>query len=602
MSSQVEPTPNNDRVALVSMPWALYNRPSIQLGSLKAFLEKQGDIQVDALHPYLDIAKKLGADIYHTISQKSWAGEALFSALLFPEKLEDAKALFTTCFKPSKYPWADYNQLTANVEETIEVWLKKQEFDNYHLVGFSVCFDQLLSSLYAAKWIKKHHPNLPIVFGGSSCCGLIGKSLVDTFDQIDFVIDGEGEQPLLALLQNVTGKKVPLPTSILTKEFDKVQANIDLNQLDLNSLPTPNYADYFNQLPQIFPEQPFLPIIPIEFSRGCWWSKCTFCNLNIQWCGYRFKKAEKTAGEITEHCQRYDCLDFTFTDNALPPKEADRFFEAVANQEKDFRFFAEIRAITSPEKLENYSKGGLNGVQVGIESLSNSLLQKMVKGMSAIENIAIMKYCSANAIQLDGNLIIGFPSSSQQEVNETIENLDFVLPFNPLSTAKFFLGHGSPIQQDPKSYGISPVHHKNYRALFPKKEIANLHCLIQDYRGDKSKQQKMWKAVENKVAAWHLFHTSRKDSQRFPLSYRDGGNFLNIRQEVINRKPLRHKLKGLSREIYLLCEEIQSIDDILTRFPTLSEEALHKFLKGLHQKRILFLNNGHALSLAIHQP
>lgn len=602
MSAQVELTSKRQRVALVSMPWALYNRPSIQLGTLKAFLERQENIKVDALHPYLDIAQAFGPDIYHSISQKSWAGEALFAPLLFPNKLESAKALFTRCFKPSKFPWADYNQLTITVKKTIESWLNNQDFGSYHLIGFSVCFDQLLSSLYAAKWIKNHYPNIAIVFGGSSCCGSIGSSLITTFDQIDYVIDGEGEQALLALLQNLTGIKADLPPSILTKKVDTVQNNLSHNQLDITTLPTPDFADYFRQLPQIFPEQPFLPIIPVEFSRGCWWSKCTFCNLNIQWCGYRFKKAEQTAKEITRHCQKFDCLDFTFTDNALPPKEADRFFEAVANQEKDFRFFAEIRAITSAKKLRNYHEGGLNGVQVGIESLSNSLLKKMAKGMSVIENIAIMKYCSANDIQLDGNLIIGFPSSSQQEVEETVENIDFVFPFNPLSTAKFFLGHGSPIQQDPKSYGIFPVIHKNYKDLFPKNELESLDCLIQNYRGGKLIQQKMWMAVEKKVADWHFFHTSREDNSRFPLSYRDGEFFLIIRQELVNKKPLRHKLKGLSRNIYLFCEEIQSTNTILTKFPTLSEEALHTFLKDLHQKRILFFNNNQALSLAIHQP
>lgn len=602
MLPRAEPTPKSQRVALISMPWALYNRPSIQLGTLKAFLERQDKVKVDALHPYLDIAKALCPDIYHSISQKSWAGEALFAPLLFPNKSESAKALFTRCFKPSTFPWADYTQLTITVEKTITSWLNSQEFGSYHLIGFSVCFDQLLSSLYAAQWIKRHYPNIPIVFGGSSCCGSIGKSLINTFDQIDYVIDGEGEQAILELLQNLTERQTKIPPAVLTKEVDTIQSNISHSQLDITNLPTPDFADYFKQLPKTFPEQPFLPIIPVEFSRGCWWSKCTFCNLNIQWCGYRFKKAEQTAKEITEHCQRFDCLDFTFTDNALPPKEADRFFEAVANQEKDFRFFAEIRAITSATKLKSYHEGGLNGVQVGIESLSNSLLKKMAKGMSVIENIAIMKYCSANAIQLDGNLIIGFPSSSQQEVNETVENIDFIFPFNPLSTAMFFLGHGSPIQQDPKSYGIIPVIHKNYRALFPKNELESLHCLIQDYRGEKLIQQKMWMAVEKKVADWHFFHTSREDNSPFPLSYRDGETFLIIRQELVNKKPLRHKLKGLSRNIYLFCEEIQSIDNILTKFPTLSDEDLQNFLKDLHQKHILFFNDNQALSLAIHQP
>jgi hypothetical protein len=43
-------------VALVSTPWPLFNRPSIQLGTLKAFLQRDiHGITVDARHVYLSV-------------------------------------------------------------------------------------------------------------------------------------------------------------------------------------------------------------------------------------------------------------------------------------------------------------------------------------------------------------------------------------------------------------------------------------------------------------------------------------------------------------------------------------------------------------------
>jgi len=59
----------NKRVALISTPWPLYNRPSIQLGALKAYLRSiYPDIQVEAHHVYLKLAQSIGYRQYHEIS------------------------------------------------------------------------------------------------------------------------------------------------------------------------------------------------------------------------------------------------------------------------------------------------------------------------------------------------------------------------------------------------------------------------------------------------------------------------------------------------------------------------------------------------------
>jgi hypothetical protein len=76
------------------MPWALFNRPSIQLGTLKAFLEsRRNDFSVHTSHPYLEVASTLGPDLYHWISQNPWVSEALYAPLLFPEQAATAEVL-----------------------------------------------------------------------------------------------------------------------------------------------------------------------------------------------------------------------------------------------------------------------------------------------------------------------------------------------------------------------------------------------------------------------------------------------------------------------------------------------------------------------------
>jgi len=609
----ISPTPQASkkkfRLALIAMPWQLFHRPSIQLGALKAYLEKETDfVQVNAFHPYLDVARRLGGEVYHWVSQNVWVCEALYAALLFPELKPAAKDIVKKALKKGgSHLGFNFDEVTGMLQSQLDGWLQDYPWQDYDLVGFSVCFNQLLASLTAAKALKAGWPNLPIVFGGSVCAPAVGASLLKNFTQIDYVISGEGEKSLVNLCEHLAGRADLLVSEILCTGHGSEQEalKVPAGQIDdLASLPMPDYRDYFAEMQKVFAGEPFVPEIPLEFSRGCWWGKCTFCNLNLQWRGYRHKKAGRMLNEVLALSEAYGALDFSFTDNALPVGDSVKFFEMIRAQERDFHFFGEIRLALKGEKLAAYRKGGLTTVQVGIEGLSNSLLARMQKGVTVIENVAMMKECLAKGIILEGNLITEFPQSTMQEVSETLETLDFVMPYTPLSTAAFFLGHGSPVDCDPKRFGVLAVtHHPQNVRLFPSDILKNLTLLIMDYRGDRAKQRKLWKAVVDKVRQWQEIHKQRKASAiELPmLSYRDGGNFLIIRQELPDKRVLQHRLRGKSRQIYLACDRINSFDSLLKRVSGISSDQLKQFLDDLVQKRLMFAHGGKYLSLAVHR-
>ncbi len=586
------------RVALVSVPWPIFNRPSVQLGSLKSYLEQQPGFAVDCYHPFLDIAKNIGMDVYREIAYNGWAGEALFSPLLFPEKKEDARKLFSQSFQGTGKKLPQFDDLVKNIDETCTTWLSAFNLEQYNLIGFTACFNQLLPSLYFADKIKDKNKSIPIVMGGSSCAGELGRSLIDTFNQLDFIIDGEGEQALHSLCRFLNGTGKALPEKIYTKT--QIPRTLAEKTVDIGALPYPDYSSYFEEIRRIFPHQPFIPVLPIEFSRGCWWNKCTFCNLNVQWQNYRYKKGARMAEEALQLSQTYECLHFTFTDNALPPKETDSFFSTILKEKIDFDFFAEIRCIAKPETLQLYRRGGLSTVQVGIESLSSSLLAKMKKGTRVIDNLAVMKLCSGTSIKLEGNLITEFPSSTQKEVDETITNLDFVLPFAPLDAATFFLGYGSPVYNRHKDFSIQTIvpHSKN-RLLYPQKQLQATTMLINDYRGNRVDQRKLWRPVKKKILDWQKFHQERSQKASHPLSYRDGGTYIIIRQERMTGPPLLHRLRGLSRKIYLFCETPCSLDKILREFPQIAKKTLIHFMDDMHNKRLVFFEDEEVISLAV---
>ncbi len=590
------------RLGLISMPWSIFNRPSIQLASLKAYLDCDKNIETTVFHPYLAVAAAIGSNTYHYLAKNSWAGEALYSPMLFPEQQDQAEKLFQkSCKKERELAHLDFNTCKQLLEESLDQWLATIDFSSYDLIGFSICFNQLLSSLTAAKWIKAQYPHLPIVIGGSGCVGEIGNSLLCSFSQIDYVISGEGEEALQQLCHYLQSpsKVAPLGSHILSRKTKGLFESSCSGIADLNNLPIPDYAPYFKEMHKIFGAEPFVPVLPIEFSRGCWWNKCTFCNLNLQWRGYRWKSAESMLKEVQQQSTRHQCLDFCFTDNALPPKEANTFFNSTMKGQTDYDFFAEVRVLTDPDTPQRYRRGGLSTIQVGIEALSTNLLKKMKKGTTAIENIAAMRQSAEAGIQLDGNIIIEFPGSSREEVQETLNNLDFVLPYAPLASASFFLGHGSPVADAPDEYGIRAVtQHPNNKKLIPKKILTNLTMLIKDYRGDRTFQRKQWKQVVTKIKTWKTFHKNRESSQS-PLSYRDGSSFLLIRQEQLNGPPLQHRLQGRSREIYLYCRKIRKLKEIHKKFPGIKITTIQRFLMDLRDKKIVFHEDNQFLALAI---
>ena len=577
----------------------------MQLGSLKAYLEKHDEsIRVSTFHPYLETAKLIGTETYHWISQNVWVCEALYSSILFPEQLDACRRIVDQALCKDKHKALfDFNSVRHILHDQLERWVESIDWRKYRLAGFSVCLNQLLASLAAARFVKDKHPNLPLLFGGSSCFPDFAEPLFGQF-KIDFMISGEGELPLLDLCRYLAGKSTE-PGENIFSNSKPASVNQQKNRqvTSLARLPMPDYDDYFREKEKLFGTNPFIPVLPVEFSRGCWWGKCSFCNLNLQWRGYRSKSPEQMVDEVIHLSKQYGCLDLSFTDNVLPVKESHVFFSRMAALNRDIRFFAEIRANQRDQFMTVARQGGLTSVQAGIESFSNSLLKKMAKGTTVIDNLAVMKSAVANRIELDGNLIIEFPGSSPEEVEETLENLDFALPFRPLTTASFFLGLESPVDKRSQDFGIlARIHHPHNKQLFPEKILKNLVLLIKEYRGDRTLQRKQWAPVVQKVKKWREFHGHGKNLFESPLlSYRDGGDFIIIRQELPGRPVLHHRLRGLSRKIYLACEQICKMTTLRGQFPAISETALDNFLHDLVRKKVMFRQDGKCLALAVRQ-
>jgi ribosomal peptide maturation radical SAM protein 1 len=607
-----------NRVVLISAPWPLYTRPSIQLGALKAYISSQlKTAKVDAYHLYLTLAAEIGYKRYHHISERTWLAESIYAALLYPRRFNEIKALFERESKRvAQLKNLKFEKFTAQIKKSTDAFIGRIDWNNYWLAGFSVSLCQLTSSLYFLKAVKKKNPDMLTVLGGSTFSEDTALKAFTLFPEIDVIVIGEGELPFSQLIRNLKNsrglKDLPAIKGVLTRYTTSPESNggcfSQLNTLD--NLPTPDYEDYFKVLSSFPAQKTFFPTLPVEFSRGCWWRRtdhsgkstgCAFCNLNLQWSGYRVKKPSRIIAEIDALTSRHKTLSIAIADNVIPKATSAEIFTKLATLRKDLRVFAEIRANTPLSELRRMRKAGVQELQVGIEALSSRLLKKLKKGTTAIQNLEIMRNCEALGIANLSNLILQFPGSDAEDVNETMQNIDFALPFRPLKSVVFWLGFDSPAWQRPRDYGIISVfNHPNWRYLFPSEVHSHLPLMIQSYRGDIGYQKKIWRPVRQKVKHWFkVYNDLQNDPSSSPiLSFRDGRDFLIIRQKHHNAETTTHRLVGTSREIYSYCLHHRPLKKIRDRFPKFPEDQIVSFLRMMVEKKLMFHENEKYLSLA----
>ena len=617
MNQKKKNAPN--KITLISTPWPLYSRPSIQLGALKAYLKaRDNDLQVEAHHVYLKLAEAIGYRLYHEISERTWLAESIYATLLYPKRFTQIQKLFDKqTQRRSLLSQTDLKTLSDQVKKTTRDFIDSLDWAACQLVGFTVSLCQLTSALYFIKRIKQKNPKLITVVGGSSFTRTSAINAIKLFPDIDAVVTGEGEQPLSQLIgylkHHIHPKDAPAIQGVFTKSIIETQRHpYSFFQMDtLDRLPIPDYEDYFRLLESLDPQKSFFPALPIEISRGCWWkpavgktkaSGCAFCNLNLQWSGYRSKKPSQVVSEINLLTNKYKTLSVVFVDNVLPQKTSKAVFEGLGNLKKDLRLFSEIRASVPLAELKAMRTSGMREVQIGIEALSTRLLKKLHKGTTAIQNLEIMKNCEALGIENISNLIMHFPGSGAQEIDETLRAIEFAMPYGPLKPIDFWLGLESPVWQNPKAYGLKAVfNHPYWGYLFPASIFQSMSFMIQAYRGDLGYQRKIWRPVRKKIKGWQkTYHELAHGPSPSPiLSFRDGGDFLIIRQRRSQSEPLTHRLTATSRSIYLFCQHHRSIKRIRSQFAAFPEDKIVAFLKMMVDKKLMFQENEKYLSLAV---
>jgi ribosomal peptide maturation radical SAM protein 1 len=593
-------------VTLVAMPWSAHARPSAALGALSAYIRANNpDWSVASRSEYLRVATAIGYPLYGRIAEDAYAfGESLYLALLYPERepaireqfIAKGAAHFESVVRADRLA-ETFDTVKSALLKNIDDVTRDLIASRSDVVGFTTCFGQLFANLVVAARVKEASPDTRIVLGGSTVSERVGMSLLEEYPFVDYVIQGEGERPFSELLRTCgAGEPVRSGPGILAREEGRPpRAPAELHEVDrLDDLPVPDFDEYAAQASELGVDW----AIPIEGSRGCWWdrarrtgnpkSTCYFCNLNVQWKGYREKAIPRIVSELDTLSRRYETTQVYFLDNIIRNRGVKELGAAIASLHRDFDIFYEMRANVRPDEILAMWEAGISFVQFGIEALSSSVLAKIGKGTRTIQNLEVMKTCAELKIHNGANLITDFPGTTAADVAETVENIRrFAMPYQVPTTSRFNLGVNSTVDALREQFGIKNVRNADaLRAGLPDGVYRRLKLFDLDFDVAEDVD---WTPVEDAIAAWR----ERQRAAAAPLlTYFDGGTFIRIndrRQEwsvVI--------LEGLQRDVYLFCMRIRSRREVGARF---GKEALDT-LDSLVEADLVFHEAGRYLSLA----
>jgi radical SAM superfamily enzyme YgiQ (UPF0313 family) len=298
------------------------------------------------------------------------------------------------------------------------------------VVGLSTYSIEATKHLAGA--IKERSPDTVVVVGGQVCDpGFYGYNLAWS-GVIDVVVYGEGEGPLLEVLDRVEAgsrdfsdiKGLLVPQGPMRAEDTGLRPPI----ADVRSFPWPQFDGLPMDSYTARMEPPFVPSRAVStlMSRGCV-RKCDFCLQAEIWQNFRFRTAEDIYAEMAAYKERYQVTEFHFNDLLINGnvKQLDKLVDLLLDKPLGITWGGNAIASRTLKGslLKKMKASGCTFLVFGLESFSTKVLTAMGKKYDAAEVSRLLHDMNDAGIRMFSNLIIGHPSESRKEFSETVRFL-----------------------------------------------------------------------------------------------------------------------------------------------------------------------------------
>jgi ribosomal peptide maturation radical SAM protein 1 len=606
------------QILLISMPFVSVRYPSPALSLLKAVLAKEG-LKCDVAYLNVLFHAFSGAPrLCDAVADFILIGETVFGKELFGDswlqsergRLEELDApLLPTGSKRDAIRDA-LLQLRSKASAFIDLCLNKINWNQYSIIGFTSVYSQQVASLALARCIKARYPEKIVAFGGANCEEEMGRALLRLFPFVDWVFNGEADisfpQAVHRWLSGQPPQDVP---GVSYRRDGRIIHQGSGPYPDLDSLPYPDFEDYFGALNQWTPDYADFAPLSLELSRGCWWSRksqCIFCGLNCRKPNYRRKSPQRAQAEIQTLTERYHADRIILTDSVLDMSYFKTLLPELAGRGALEELFIETRANLTREQVRLLKAAGVKSFQPGIEALDTEMLTLMHKGTTLLQNIQLLKWVRECRMYPTWNLLYGFPGETAAAYFRTAALIPFIVHLNPpMDLSPVLLVRFSPLFEQSQQWGLNAVRaHAGYRCIYPfnQEDLNDLACFFDcEHDGQKTVSEYI-APLSQQVHAWKLYW---EQPQPPTLTVRQmSGQQILIEDTRPSRPRQQVMLEGATALAYLACDAVQPFANLANQIRGLQggdypgDPVLRRQLDDLVTKRLMLSEDDHYLGLA----
>ena len=409
--------------------------------------------------------------------------------------------------------------------------LSRIDWNQYSLLGLSIIHvGQVIPGLTLARELRRRHPHLHIVIGGSVFARHVDilNDKQALFEEIfHSIILFEGEHPMDQLVRHLEeNKSLHTVPNLIHLDNGKVVRNESAKSLPYDQLVRPD----FDHLPLEKYLMPY-PVLPYMASRGCYWGKCTFCTHSFIYDSYYRKENEtRVAEEIDYLGKRHKTKYFTFSDEAISPNAFDRMARSILSKDVDMRALGMLKfesgSVETPELFENIYKAGFIMLFFGLESANDRILSIIDKGCDQATEKQVLGNSSRAGIWNHLYLFFGFPTEERSEAEETIRfTMDHSETgkgtIHSIGQSIFSLEKDSAIYHNPAKFKIDRIIHDPERDMaiifdfdiqegMTRDEVMDVYENFDQIIEEHFPSRKIWKFLSREHFLLYLDHYGRE--------------------------------------------------------------------------------------------
>ena len=358
------------------------------------------------------------------------------------------------------------------------------------MIGFSVPFPgNLYSAFRCAQYIKANYPEIVVDMGGGFPNTEL-RSLSDArvFEFFDFITLDDGEAPTEQLLKFLN-EEVDVSDLKRTFTLDDNKVKYINNPLvkdyKFSQVGTPDYTDlhlekYISVIEVVNPMHRLWSDgrwNKLTMAHGCYWGKCTFCDISLDYIKvYEPIAAKQIVDRMEEIITTTNNTGFHFVDEAAPPALMREVALEILRRKLTVSWWTNIRFEKSftMNLCRLLKASGCIAVSGGLEVASDRLLKLIDKGVT-VEQVAVVNRNFTEAgIMVHAYLMYGFPTQTKQETIDSLEMVRQMFELGILQSGfwhQFAMTAHSPVGLNPDEYQV--INHSTEVGTFANNDMVH---------------------------------------------------------------------------------------------------------------------------------